>query len=282
MLSHCHTVKPLIPRGHQQQEVEMKGSIIAIANQKGGVGKTTLAVHLAAWLSRQQKRIILIDGDPQGNATSWLLNGQPAESGLYNVVIARRPLKQCVQMVNGRWNVGLLPGNNETGDAMVILTSLRRPFDTLARAIRPMADVADYVLIDLPPSKAAGFREMLFAADWVLIPTQLERLSLEGVVLMARACKEIIEDQGHGPRLLGIVPNMVRKRTREHRLQLGELVKVFQSTVWPPVAESIRVTETSSRGTVMFDLAPRDPVTKALEIIGRRLLENIGGDDGQT
>lgn len=260
------------------------GTIIAIANQKGGVGKTTLAVHLAAWLARQGRSVALVDADPQGNATSWVLDGDTTDSGLFRLLVVGDNLNRVLRRVNGRWNVHLLPGNGRTGEAMIFLAATGKPFHTIAVALSPLRERVDHVLVDTPPSNAAGFRELLFAADWLLVPTLAERLSLEGVVLMARTCTQIAADHGHGPRLLGIVPNKIQRRVVEHRHQLAEMVRVFGSRIWPPIAQSIRVAETTSRGQVLFDYVPGHPVTRAVDLVGQRLVENVraaGGTNAQ-
>ena len=247
--------------------------IISIANQKGGVGKTTLAIHLAVWLTCQGKRVVLVDGDPQGNATSWLLDGDTSDPGLFRLLVVGEPLKNVVRIVNKEhWGrIGLLPGNDRTGEAMTFISATRKPFDMVAKAIRPLDRVANYVLVDMPPSKAAGFQELLFAADWVLVPTQLERLSLEGVSFMARTCQELRSQWKEGPRLLAIVPNMVRQ-TVEHREQFETLVQEYGTVVWPPIPLSVKVAEACSFGSVLFDHAPGEMVTKAMSQVARRLL----------
>lgn len=250
------------------------GKIIAIANQKGGVGKTTLAIHCAAWLAAQKRRIILIDADTQANASTWILGQMPASSGLYDLLVRERALGQTLTAVNGRWGLGLIAGGLATADAMTVLVTLRKPFDTVANVIRPLGRAADYVLIDMPPSRAAGFQELLYAADLVLIPTQLERHSLEGVVFMAQACTELARQHHRGPRLLGIVPNMRRRNTLLHKRQHGQLVKTFQSLVWPSIPESIAIADAASTGRTVFEAAPGHPVAKALALIAQRIEEN--------
>lgn len=256
-----------------------QGQIIALANQKGGVGKTTLTVHLALWLAKRNKRVVIVDGDPQGNTTSWLLDGDVNDPGLFRLLVTEEKLGAVVRSTNERWlGIGLLPGNDRTGEAMLFLAVTRRPFDTIAKALRPLTKAADYVLIDMPPSKAAGFRELLFAADWVVVPTQLERLSMEGVRFIAYTCQTLQEKEGHGPRLLGVVPNMVRQ-TREHATQLRELVKVFGITVWPPVPQTVRVSEACAFGQTIFDFAPKEKAARALGKVALRLLQNTGGTE---
>jgi len=250
--------------------------IVALANQKGGVGKTTLCVHLAVFLSRLGLRVVVVDGDPQGNATSWILDGDVSDGGLFRLLVVGEPLGRVVRRV-GLWGIGLLPGNARTGEAMVFLAATGKPFETVERKIRPLAERADFVLIDMPPSQTAGFQELLFAADWVVVPTQLERLSLEGVTFMAHAARSLQEERGRGPQLLGIVPNMVRF-TREHREQLEGLVKAFGPVVWPPVPHSIRVAEACGYGRVLFDHAPREKVARAMVLVGTRFIQNVSSD----
>lgn len=263
------------------QPTDNRGRIIAIANQKGGVGKTTLTVHLAAWLARAGHRVIVVDADPQGNATSYILNGDTSDAALFRLLVVGDPLSRCVRAVNGRWGIGLLPGNDRTGEATIFLAATQKPFDTVARAIKPLAQACDYVIVDMPPSKAAGFREFLWASDWVLVPTQLERLSLEGVILMARTCVDMApsltagtgRQSGTGPRLLGIVPNLVRQ-TVEHRAGLTELAQMFGPTVWPPIPQAIAVAVSAALGLTVFDHAPTDSAATALGLVAQRLVEN--------
>jgi chromosome partitioning protein len=252
----------------------MARRVIALANQKGGVGKTTLTVHLALYLARQGRTVAVVDADPQGNTTSWLLEGDPTQDGMFQMLVVGRPAVTLAQMVDG-WGIRLLPGNYRTGESFIFLAATGKPFDTIAQMIAPLASEVEYTLIDMPPSKGAGFRETLFAADWVLVPTQLERLSLEGVAFMFQTTKDLARQYGRGPRLLGVVPNMTRQRTAEHRQQMDELVKTFGPAVWPPIPLSVRVAEACSFGQALFDYAPKERVTEALRQVGKRLVDNL-------
>lgn len=245
------------------------GSIIAIANQKGGVGKTTLTIHLAVGAATAGKKVIVVDTDPQGNATSWMMDGEQDE-GVYRLLLLD---ESPVQLVRGlrAWGVGLLPGNYRTGEALAMLNAVGRLPEIPAR-IRPLADSADLVLIDMPPSRLAGFMEILGVTDWVLVPTQLERLSLEGVALLAKTVQE-----GRGPRLIGVVPNMARSNTKEHQSYLADLVRVFGQAVWPPIPMTIRVTEAATFGSTLFALCPGEPATIAMQGIVTRMLEVLNG-----
>jgi len=246
------------------------GTIVAIANQKGGVGKTTIAVHLAVGMARLGKRVILVDADPQGNATSWLMDGVH-DGGMYRLLVLRDAPVKLVQGLRG-WGIGLLPGNYETGQALAMLGAVARLGEIPSR-IRPLADVADLVLVDMPPSRMAGFNELLLSADWVVVPTQLERLSMEGVGLMAQAVSEL----GERPRLMGIIPNMTRRATKEHQAQMESLVEAFGGAVWPPLPLTIRVTEAVTFGTTVFDLCPNDDITIAMNAVVDRMEKILNG-----
>ena len=252
-------------------------SIIAVANQKGGVGKTTLVIHLANWLARQGRQAIIVDADPQGNATAWALDNDLTADGMWRVLIGREPVSRIV--IPTKWEgVRIVPGNASTGEAMTVLTTLRRPFDTVARALRPLDAMADYVFLDMPPSRAAGFHETLFAADYLLVPTQLERLSLQGVSLMADTVGLLRSDFSRAPALLGVIPNMVRANTTEHQENLRELVENLGSLVWPPIPLTVRMAEASTFGETVFDGNPDIPASQALEQIGQRIITNLEGE----
>lgn len=246
------------------------GHIIAMANQKGGVGKTTLTVHLAVGAARAGKRVLVVDADPQGNLTSWLLDGEQ-ENGMYRLLVLNDAPLKLVRALR-TWGVGLLPGNYETGQGFAMLGAVGR-LGEIPSKLRPLGEIADYVFIDMPPSRMGGFNELLRSADWVIVPTQLERLSLEGVGLMAQA----VADLGQHPRLLGIVPNMARARTREHQAQMADLVEAFGQAVWPPLPLTIKMTEAASYGTTVFDLCPTEEIAQAMTAVLTRLLEATDG-----
>ena len=251
----------------------MRGKIVAIANQKGGVGKTFLALHLGAFLARRDKRVILLDADPQGSLTSYLLDRNLEEAGVVRLLISKSPPLKVVVPVRGEWQLGLIPGNWETGNALSYLTMGNIPFNAIAQRIRPLAQHADHVLIDMPPSRIGGFLQVLYAADLVLIPTQLERLSIEGVGFMADAAHTLIQEHGNGPRLLGIVPNMAR-HTNEHAHFLARLKGAYGPTIWDPIPQSIKVTEACSDGISLFRHAPTAAVTSAVSKVCETFLEN--------
>ncbi len=244
-------------------------AIVAVANQKGGVGKTTLAVHLAVGAARSGKRVILVDADPQGNATSWLLDGE-SDDGMFRLLLGADKPVRVVRALQ-RWGLGLAGGNYRTGEALTMLAAVGR-LGEIPERIKALGWVCDLVLMDMPPSRAAGFMELLSAVDWVIVPTQLERLSMEGVGLMAATVAEM-----QGPRLMGVVPNMARARTREHQAQMAELVAAFGQAVWPPIPLTIAVTEAASFGVTLFDHAADAEATRAMAGVLKRMLGVLDG-----
>ena len=250
------------------------GTMVAVANQKGGVGKTTLTIHLAIEMARRGRRVMVIDADPQGNATSWLLDGDNEDAGLFNLFVVGKPMLQCVRVVS-RWNLALIPGNARTDEAMRFLSVTDR-LASIPGMLEPMKTLCDLVLVDMPPSRSAGFGEMLAACDWVIVPTQLERLALEGVGLMAQSA-EALRAKGRGPRLLGVVPNMLRQ-VNEHKSQMAALVEMFGAVVWPPLPLSVRVAEACAFGKSLYEVAPNDPVTVAMRAVVDRLELNVFGE----
>jgi chromosome partitioning protein len=249
------------------------GVVMCISNKKGGVGKTTLTVHLAAYLAETGRRVAVVDADPQGNMTSWLLDGDVSQAGMFELLVVGTPAERLVRLVPG-WGVELLPGNYRTGEAFLISSVMRKPFGQMREAIRPLAAGRDVVLIDMPPSLSVGFRETLYAADFVLVPAQLERLALEGVRFMAETCVALRGEHKSGPVLLGIVPNMARRHTTEHQAQMSDLVGAFGPLVWPPIPLSVRVTEASAQGTTVFNLPDAASSAAAFRVIGERVVAN--------
>jgi chromosome partitioning protein len=252
------------------------GQIIAIANQKGGVGKTTTTATLGWYLADHSYKTILIDCDPQGNLTSWLTTSLE-NNGFVSTIVQGQPITDSLIIVNQRWPaLALLPSNNGTIHAMAWLTVTQAPFSTLSTLIRPLATMADYVLLDMPPSRSSSFEQLLFASDQVLVPTELERHSIEGINLMAQTASKIKHEHSRGPTLLGIIPNKVRN-CNEHKHFLLSIATAHPKAIWPPVPQSITVTEATARGLSVFDYAPGEKVTHAWETVCARFVENTGG-----
>lgn len=250
--------------------------IITTVNNKGGVGKTTLALHLAVFFAQAGQRVIAIDGDTQANLTSLLLNGEEGE-GIYNLLVSRKmpdPRTLLIPVTYDGQQFALLPGE-EYQDAVAMLAAGNR-LDVITERLKNVAAQADVTILDMPPSKALGFPQLLQTADYLLIPTIMERLSIEGVAKIMETAAEL------RVRLMGIIPNKVRN-VREHIEQGRELFGVLQQAgrpdlLWPPIPDTIRVAEAKAVGQTIFTFDPHNPAALALERVCERVSNVIGED----
>ena len=247
------------------------GKSIIIANRKGGVGKTTLAVHLAVHLARAGLRVVAVDGDPQGNLTSLLLDSREDDS-LYQMLVAKKlpTLTSILRMVEfSGQRFAVLTGDASTADALGML-ALGQRLDEVQKRLVAIAQQVDVLLLDMPPSQALGFQQMLAAGDWLLVPTKMERLAIEGVgQMLTLAMTQHI-------RLMGVVPTMTQN-VIEHRAQGAELLEVLKNAgvpdaLWPPIPSSIRVAEAQAHGQTIYDYEPLNPAAVALRNTARNVL----------
>ncbi|GAA5334456.1 MULTISPECIES: chromosome-partitioning ATPase Soj [Thermus] len=234
---------------------------IALVNQKGGVGKTTTAINLAAYLARMGRRVLLVDLDPQGNATSGL--GVRAERGVYHL-LQGEALAELVKEVDG---FHLLPATPELVGATVELaeapTALREVLEDQAY---------EFTLLDVPPSLSPITLNALAAAEGVVVPVQAEYYALEGVAGLLATLDEVRSRLNPSLRLLGILITMYDGRTllsqqveAQLRAHFGE--KVF----WTVVPRNVRLAEAPSFGRTIAQHAPTSPGAHAY----RRLAEEV-------
>lgn len=222
---------------------------IAFANQKGGVGKTTTAVTLADGLARQGVRTLLVDLDPQGHVAFAL--GLEKAPGLYRWVCLEEPIQKCV--INARPNLDILPGDKSTEKVKrhVTLSDFRETIltDLLQRS------GYDAVLFDLAPSLDVLHINGLVASDWVIIPTRLDALAVDGVKEILRTMGEIAQ-RGHPFQGYSILPTFFDRTTRETLAQFQEVTRTFGQRVWPPIPQDTRVREASAYGKTLWEYAP--------------------------
>lgn len=219
---------------------------IAVTNNKGGVGKTTLSLNLATALACLGVPVGVIDMDPQGHISVSLdvvdEAGRPRDS-IFNLLVNEMPIDKliyespadeyeaAVKTPGGK--VWVLPGGSKTQLAAMNIQLQGGQVDTFSKAIQPMRERCQVIFIDSAPSNSLFTAGIYHASDWVLIPTQLNRLSLNGV----RQTYEQIHGMTttHDAKLLGIVPNMVQINTLEDQQRLGELVELYEGAVWHDV-----------------------------------------------
>jgi chromosome partitioning protein len=230
--------------------------ILAIANQKGGVGKTTTAVNLAASLAQKGHRVLMVDMDPQANATSGLgfPRGQVQE-GIYEALCGDRPLRELTQLTEVP-NLWLVPSTRELSGAEVELVAVERREWRLAEALRPVGDQYDYVLLDCPPSLGLLTLNALTAATAVVIPMQCEYYALEGLSQLTATIDQVRASLNPMLALEGILLTMVDPRMNltqqvadEVRAHFAD--KVYQTTI----PRNVRLSEAPSHGKpiVLYD-----------------------------
>ncbi|MBR3246657.1 ParA family protein [Candidatus Saccharibacteria bacterium] len=225
--------------------------VICVTNQKGGVGKTTTAVNLSYYLAKDKKRTLLIDFDPQGNATSGLgidKNDQKLGATMTEVLLGTAELAQAIRHTKYK-NYDLAPATPELANAEVEITGMQRKFVRLRDAIRTIESNYDYIIIDSPPSLSLLTVNGMIASNYLLLPVQTEFYALEGVAQLLESMKLVMKQANPNLRLLGVLATMYDKRTSLSAQVYDEIKKYFkQLTFKTTIPRNVRVAEAPSHG----------------------------------
>lgn len=225
------------------------GSIIAVANQKGGVGKTTTTINLAACLGVAEKRTLLVDFDPQGNSTSGVgVDRDKCTPSIYDALIKALPATQVImrQVVEG---VDIMPSNRDLAGAEVELVPLEDREKRLQQVLMQVVDTYDYILIDCPPSLGLLTINALTAAHSVLLPLQCEYYALEGIGRLISVVKLVRQKLNPTLDIEGVLLTMYDSRTLLTRRVEEEARRYFGSTVYQTVIpRNVKLGEAPSHG----------------------------------
>lgn len=232
--------------------------VVAIANQKGGVGKTTTAVNLAASLAAAERRTLLIDGDPQGNATSGIgIDRHALRESLYDAMMGDAAITQVIRREVNFPLLDVVPATQDLVGAEIELVGRRGRESVLRRAIEPVRDQYDFVLIDCPPSLGLITLNMLAAADAVLIPIQCEYYALEGLSQLLNTIKVVQQNFNPSLAIDGVLLTMFDSRLNLSRQVAAEAQEYFGAKVFRSVIpRNVRLAEAPSFGKpiIMYDV----------------------------
>jgi chromosome partitioning protein len=230
-------------------DFEDKMKTIAVVNQKGGVGKTTTAINLAAYLARAGKRVLLVDLDPQGNATSGFgVDKYENEKSMYNVLVDTEAIHN-VRHTTSEKNVHIIPSNHNLSGAEVDLVSLPKREYILNEALQAVTDDYDITIIDCPPSLGLLSINGLVAADYVLVPVQTEYYAMEGMGQLVQTIQRIQQRLNPTLSILGVVLTMYDSRTSLSEQVRSEVERVFGELVFKTVIpRNVRLAEAPSHG----------------------------------
>ena len=249
------------------------GKVIALANQKGGVGKTTTTVNLATLIAKKGKKVLLIDTDPQGNATSGLGVTKELENSVYDILVGDTTFEETVQETAIK-NLKVCPSNISLAGAEVELVSMISREQRLKSKLDLVKDQYDYILIDCPPSLGLITLNAFTASDSVLIPVQCEYFALEGLGQLLNTVNLVKKHLNKNLEIEGALLTMYDARTNLSNQVVKEVKKYFEDKVYKTVIpRNVRLSEAPSYGMPISLYDPRSKGAKAYEKFTRELLK---------
>jgi chromosome partitioning protein len=249
--------------------------VISVTNQKGGVGKTTTAVNLAYNLAKSGKKTLLIDFDPQGNATSGLgIDKQELQATMTEVVLGSQPLSQIIISTKHK-NLFLAPTTSHLANTEVELAQAQHKFTRLKTAIEAL-DEYDFVIIDSPPSLSLLTVNGLIAAKYVLLPVQVEFYAMEGLGQLLESMKLVRKSMNPTLELLGVLPTMMDSRTTLSNQVYEEIKRHFPGKVFNhTIPRNIRLAEAPSHGLPVGAYDRWSKGARAYKAFTKEVLERV-------
>ncbi len=248
--------------------------ILTLANQKGGVGKTTTAVNLAAFLGKKKKKVLVIDLDPQGNATSGLgIEKSELETTIYDVLVNEDPIADAIWESSAD-NVSICPTNINLAGAEIELVNVMSREQVLKNALMPVKDDYDYIIIDCPPSLSILTINALTTSDGIIIPIQGEYYALEGLTQLVDTINIVKKKLNKNLSILGVVLTMFDRRTQLTRQVEEEVSNYFGDKVFhPTITRNVRLAEATSNGVAILDYDKSSKGAKAYESLAAEVIK---------
>ena len=250
------------------------GKVFAFSNQKGGVGKTTTAINLATYVARLGKKTLLIDFDPQGNATSGFgIEKNQLENNCYDMLMQNCLASQVIA-ATAIENLSIIPSNIDLAVAEVGLVSVPSRESVLKRVISSIRNQYDYIFIDCPPSLGLITLNALVASDAVIIPIQSEFFALEGLSQLMNTIRIVKQRLNPDIYINGVILTMYDSRTTMSKQVTEEIYKYFGDKIYTvPVPRNIRLVESPSFGVPVVLHAPHSNGALAYQTLARQFLE---------
>lgn len=249
------------------------GKIIALANQKGGVGKTTTAINIAACLAMMGHKILLIDSDPQANATSGL-GLSIDDNGVYDILIGGGEIESLIKPVPSVEGLSIIPSSINLAGAEVEMVGVTNATFRLRAALESIRKNYEYIFIDCSPSLGLITLNALNAADSLLVPVQCEFFSLEGIGKLLNTFKMIKENQNPDLEIEGFVLTMYDARLNIANQVASEMKEHFRGLVYDTIIQrNVRLTEAPSFGLPVIVYDPRSKGAKSYLALAKELIE---------
>lgn len=257
----------------------MAAQIFAFANQKGGVGKTTTAVNLGAFLAQAGRSVLLVDNDPQGNATTSLgIDPRGLAVSLYDVLIERTPIQEAITLTD-RVGLDLAPASVDLAGAEVEMAGLLARENLLTRALAAVIHKYDYILIDDPPSLGLlTINGLTAASHGVIIPVQCEYLALEGLSMLLNTLRQVREVLNARLHVAGVVLTMYDGRTNLSQQVVAEVQAHFPNEIFQTIIpRNVRLSEAPSYGQTILSYAPASAGALAYQALAAEFMQRMEG-----